>query len=282
MNPDSIDGSSKPFEPETPEAFIQRGEEAFQIWWRERDSPASSRGLELDCETARGVWSAAYEHTTNCIMLVYDGAESSVDGAHPTGEMQLACVVHRHHDGTIAFPSRDFFDWAAKHENHIRQEYFEDEHDADGDTLTVWIDHSSQSPLTCGPFKRPSRASSDNLRTTADKEFARWWSRLDPPGTVNFVNLDRDEAQIVWREAFTKLWEDLEVVHDRAKAYTEVVAEKASLELAHIIDRFHNGKRSFAVGDVMRYWNDEYFLERDQTEEVICLRIRHTNRERDR
>jgi hypothetical protein len=59
------------------------------------------------------------------------------------------------------------------------------------------------------------------------------------------------------------LWEDLEVVHDNAKAYAEVVAETASLELAYIIDRFHNGKLSFAVEDVLKFWNEsEYVLER--------------------
>jgi hypothetical protein len=191
MDRDSIDGSSKPFEPETPEAFIQRGEEAFQIWWRELESQALSGGLELNYETARAVWSAAYEHSADCICLIYDGAESSVGGAHPTGEMQLACVVHRHHNGSISFPSRDFFDWAAKHEDHVRQEYFEDEHDANADTLTVWIDHSGQSPTTCGLLRRAPQASFDNLRMTADKEFGTWWSRLHPRGTdVRIALLD--------------------------------------------------------------------------------------------
>ena len=68
------------------------------------------------------------------------------------------------------------------------------------------------------------------------------------------------------------MWEDLEVVHDSAKAYAEVVAETASLELAYIIDRFHNGKLSFAVNDVLKYWDeDEYVLERHRTDELISL-----------
>ena len=48
---------------------------------------------------------------------------------------------------------------------------------------------------------------------------------VSPPGTLALTHLDRDEAQVVWREAFVRLWEDLEVVHDSAKAYAEVVAE---------------------------------------------------------
>jgi len=97
---------------------MQRGEEAFQIWWSELDSQALSRTIELNYESARAVWLSAYEHSADCIDLVYDGAESSVDGAHPTGELPLACVVHRHHNGSISFPRRDFCDWAAKHEDH--------------------------------------------------------------------------------------------------------------------------------------------------------------------
>ncbi len=61
------------------------------------------------------------------------------------------------------------------------------------------------------------------------------------------MTLGRNEARVVWREAFAKLWEDLEIVHDSAKAYAEVVAETASLELAYIVDRFHRGKLSSAV-----------------------------------
>ena len=106
MNRDSIDDTGKPFEPETPDEFFQRGEEAFQTWWSELDPPGSSGGLQLEYETARAVWSAAYEHNANCIMLVYDGAESHADAAHETGEMELACVVHRHHDGKITLPSK--------------------------------------------------------------------------------------------------------------------------------------------------------------------------------
>ena len=120
MNRDPIDDSGKPFEPETPEAFFQRGEEAFQSWWGELDPPGSSGGLELDYDTSRVVWAAAYEHGTAWIVLVYDGAEANAEGAHSTGEMQLACVVDRHHNGSITLPHRDFINWAARHEGHIR------------------------------------------------------------------------------------------------------------------------------------------------------------------
>ena len=146
MNRDPIDDSGKPFEPETPEAFFQRGEEAFQSWWGELDPPGSSGGLELDYETARAVWAAAYEHSADFIALVYDGAEANAEGAHSTGEMQLACVVDRHHNGSITLSRRDFFNWVGEHEDHIRHTYSEDERDADADMLTVWIDHAGQSP----------------------------------------------------------------------------------------------------------------------------------------
>ena len=69
--------------------------------------------------------------------------------------------------------------------------------------------------------------------------------------------------------------EGLEIVHDSAKAYSEVVAETAALELAYIVDRFHKGKLSFAVNDVLKYWDaNEYVLERHRTDELISLRIR--------
>ena len=274
MNQDSHDDSSKPFDPETPEAFFQRGEEAFQIWWSELDPPGSSGSLELDREGARAVWLAAYEHSADAIMLVYDGAEAHAAGAHSTGEMLLACVVDRHHNGNISLSRRDFFRWVKEHEHHIRQEYSEDEHNSAADTLTIWIDHTGQSPQVSGPIQRIPPASSEDLRISADKEFARWWSRSNASGTLPLTNLGRHEALVVWREACARLWEDLEVVHDNAKAYADVVTETARLELAYIIDRFHNGTLSSAVNDVMKYWNEnEYVLERHQTEEAIVLRV---------
>jgi hypothetical protein len=281
MNQDSIDDSGRPFDPETPEAFFQRGEEAFQVWWGELDPPGSNGGVELDRETARAVWSAAYEHSADCIMLVYDGADANVVGAHPTGEMQLACVIDRHHKGSISLPRRDFFRWVAEHENHIRQEYVEDEHSPEADTLTVWIDHAGQSPPGSDPIRRRPPASSENLRISADKEFAKWWKRLNASETLPITNFSRREALIVWREAFARLWEDLEVVHDNARAYADVVAETAWLELGYVIDRFHDGRLSSAVHDVMKYWNEkEYVLQRHQTEEAIFLRVLRVNQER--
>lgn len=281
MNQDSIDGPGKPFEPETPEEFFQRGEEAFQIWWDELDPPGSSGGLELDCETARAVWLAAYEYSADCIMLVYDGARANVEGAHPTGEMYLACVVDRHHNGSISFLRRDFFDWVAEHEDHIRHEYSDDQLDADADMVTVWIDHAGNTSATPDALIRRSRASSDALRNTADQKFAKWWSQLHPPRTLAFRMLDREEAQLVWREAFTRLWEDLEAVHDSAKAHADVIAETARLELAYLIDRFHGGRLSLAVNDVEKYWNEnKYVLERRRSEEMVSLRVRCLNQDR--
>jgi hypothetical protein len=274
MNRDSIDETGKPFEPETPEEFFQRGEEAFQVWWSELDPPGSSGGLELDYETARAVWSAAYEHNAACTMLVYDGAESLAGAAHSTGEMELACVVHRHHNGTITLPNPDFINWVAKHEDHIRRDYKEHDRDADADTITLWIDHAGESPPSSRTIKRRPSHSSENVRSRADEKFFQWWKRLNPPGTLALMNLDRDQTRFVWHEAFAKLWEDLEVVHDSAKAYAEVVSETASLELAYIVDRFHNGKLTFAVNDVLKYWDqNEYILERHRTDEAIFLRI---------
>ena len=282
MNQDSIDDSGKPFEPETPEAFFQRREEAFQIWWDELDPPGASGGLELDYEAARAVWSAACEHCATYIALIYDGADANADGAHPTGEMHLGCVVDRHHNGSITLPSREFFNWVAEHEDHIRREYFEDEHDADPGAVTVWIDHAGQSPASSIPPWRMRSTSSDVLRTGAEKEFAQWWKQLDPPGTLAFTSLDRHEARVVWREAYVRLWEDLEVVHDSARAYADVVAETAWLELAYIIDRFHNGKLTVAVSDMMPYWNEnEYVLERQRTDDAIMLRVLRVNQDGD-
>ncbi len=43
-------------------------------------------------------------------MLVYDGADDNAAGAHETGEEQLACVVHHHHDGRLTFSNADFMD----------------------------------------------------------------------------------------------------------------------------------------------------------------------------
>ena len=51
MNRDQIDDFGKPFEPDTPEAFFQCGEEAFQSWWGKLNPPGSSGGLALDYDT---------------------------------------------------------------------------------------------------------------------------------------------------------------------------------------------------------------------------------------
>ena len=60
MHRDPIDDFGKPFEPETPEAFFQCGDEAFQSWWGKLDPPESCDGLTLDYATSRVVWAAAY------------------------------------------------------------------------------------------------------------------------------------------------------------------------------------------------------------------------------
>ena len=72
------------------------------------------------------------------------------------------------------------------------------------------------------------------------------------------------------------------MAHDSAKAYTEVIAETAWLELAYIIDRFHIGKLNVAVSDVMNYWNEnEYVLERQRTDDAIMLRVLRVNQDGD-
>lgn len=60
------------------------------------------------------------------------------------------------------------------------------------------------------------------------------------------------------------------------------VAETAWLELAYIIDRFHNGKLTVAVSDMMPYWNEnEYVLERRRTDDAIILRVLRVNQDGD-
>lgn len=280
MNHDSNNDCGRPFEPETPEAFFQQGEEDFQVWWGELDPPGVSGGMKLDREAARAVWAAAYEYNADPIMLVYDGAKANADGAHPTGEMRLACLIDRHHHGSFALPRRDFTDWVAKHEDHIRYEYSEDENAARADTFTYWIDHAGESPPTSIPL-RPPFASTESLRIGAAEEFDQWWERLNPPGTFAWMSLDRETARLVWCAAYVRLWENLELVHDSAKAHAEVVADTAMLELGYIIDRFHNGKLTFAVHDVMKYWDDtKYVLERERTDKLITLRVLRVDRDR--
>jgi hypothetical protein len=236
--------------------------------------------MELDHEAARAVWAAAYEYNADRITLVYDGAEANADGAHPTGEMHLACLIDRHHHGYLALPRRDFIEWAAKHEEHIRHEYAEDEHDARADSLTFWIDHAGQTPPTSIP-RFPPRSSTENLRIGAAAEFDQWWERLDRPGTLAWMNLDRETARLVWCAAYVRLWENLEVVLGSAKAHAQVVADTAKLELGYIIDRFHNGKLTLAVHDVMKYWDEtKYVLERERTDELITLRVLPVTRDR--
>ena len=105
MNRNILDDADRPFEPATPDEFFQRGEEAFHIWWSELDPPRSSEGLELGFEAARTVWLATYEHSDPCILLVYDCAESSAN-AVPMSQAELAYVVHRHHNGSMALPAQ--------------------------------------------------------------------------------------------------------------------------------------------------------------------------------
>ncbi len=281
MKRDPTDDTGRPFEPQTPEEFYQQGEEDFQVWWDGLVPPGASGGLELDQEAARAVWAAAHEYNADRIMLVYDGANANADGAHSTGEMHLACLIDRHHRGRLVLPRRDFIEWAAKHEDHIRREYLEDERDARADSLAFWIDHAGQSQPTSIPIPRPPSSSTENLRIGAAAEFDQWWERLDPPGTFAWMSLDRETARLVWCEAYVRLWENLEVLHDSAKAFSEVVADTATLELGYIIDRFHNGKVALAVHDVMKYWDErEYMLERDRTDEMIALRVLRVNRDR--
>ena len=222
MNRNILDDAGRPFEPATPDEFVQRGEEAFHIWWSELDPPRSSEGLELGFEAARTVWLATYEHSDPCILLVYDCAESSANAA-PMSQAELAYVVHRHHNGSMALPAQSFCAWVARHEDLIRQEYEEDERDADPGTVTIWIDHKGESPPAHPPNRIPPH-SAEQLRIGADEEFSKWWGRSTATAPWESTYLDRDEALVVWREAYCRLWDDLEVVHDSATASADVVS----------------------------------------------------------
>lgn len=280
MNQNTLDDAGRPFEPATPEEFFQRGEEAFQIWWSELEPLRSSDGIEPDVEAARTVWLAAYEHSVPCILLVYDCAESSAN-AVPMSQAELAYVVHRHHNGSMTLPTQDFFDWVARHEDLIRQEYEEDERDADPGTLTIWIDHNGES-LPAHPPNRIPPHSVEQLRIGANEEFSKWWRRSMATAPWKSTCLDRNKALIVWHEAYSRLWEDLEIVHDSATASADVVSDIALFELAYIIDRFHNGRLSFAASDALDYWNtDWYDLERCRDDDVITLRIRRVDEDCD-
>jgi hypothetical protein len=49
-----------------------------------------------------------------------------------------------------------------------------------------------------GHRRKPSpRSSYDDLRTGADKEFAKWWGSSNPPELMAFLKLERNEARFV-------------------------------------------------------------------------------------
>lgn len=145
--------------------------------------------------------------------------------------------------------------------NDDRREYHEGEYDVHADTLTIWNDRKGESPPPSRPLKRTPPHSGESLRSSADEQFAKWWQQLTATATCELTGLGHQEALAVWREAFSRLWEDLEVVHDNAKATADVRSDTAALELAYIIDRFHDGRLSFTVHKVMDYWDTDRYLE---------------------
>lgn len=271
MQDPDIDDMGPPFEPATPEEFLAQGEAAFQQWWDELDPAGTCERIELDYSTARSIWQTAYENESVAIWLVYDSAEIH-GGRYPTvAELHLGYVVHRFHGGSVAIPTRAFVDWLAHHEDDFCSYIDESE------KVHVRIKSRTDEPLPKEPdpntFRvRPSQP--DAIRAVETKRFQQWWNGLDPPGSYEGRSLDEDEARVVWLAARLQLWETLELIHESAHAHADVASTTADLELAYLVDQYHNGKLTYSLEDLMD-WSEEHEqdIQRSRNEDAITVWI---------
>lgn len=267
-------GDREPFDQAGLEDFIARSERAFARWWEERKSSGTWVGIELDDTTAQMIWQTVYEDQSAVIGLVLDSARGHSGGHATVAELRLGYVVDRFHGGSITFPTKAFIDWLAQHE----------------DDYSVYLDESEQvqiriksrcdEPIPDEPIYRlsPVRPTSpESVRAHALKSFLQWWESLDPPGSYNGRSLDADEARAVWFAACVQLWEELEAIHEVARAHADVQSETAHQELAYLVDSHHHGKLTLDLDDLID-WSmpHERNIRRNRNKDTIAIWLERT------
>ena len=271
MNHQRMDDMGPPFEPATPEEFLAQGETAFQRWWDELDPAGTCDQIKLDHTTARSVWLTACDHQSDAIGLVYDSAAVH-GGCDPTvAELHLGYVVDRFHCGSVVIPTRAFVDWLAHHEDDFCSYIDENEQ------VQVRIKSRNEEPLPEEPGHsayRVRHSSPEAVRAGEAQRFRAWWDRLDPPSSFEGRILDVDETRVVWLAACVQVWETLEFIHESAHAHSDVRSTTAEFELAYVVDKYHNGKLTVSLNDLMD-WSQQHEQDtrRSRNEDAITIWI---------
>ena len=275
MNHERLGDMGPPFQPASPADFIAQSEMAFLRWWDELEPAGTWEHIELDQTTARMIWLTACEHQSIAIELVFESAWVHGGGAATIAELYLAYVVDRFHGGSVAFPTQEFIDWLAHHEDDYCTYLDESEQ------VQICIKSGCDDPLPMEPGQRASRvrpSSPETVRASLLRRFLQWWDGLDPPSSYEGRSLDADEARVVWLAACVQMWEELESIHQSAQAHSEVTSATANLELAYIVDKQHQGKLTFSLNDLLD-WSQEHEqnIRRSRSEDTIAIWMEHTD-----
>ena len=71
-----------------------------------------------------------------------------------------------------------------------------------------------------------------------------------------------------------QVWETLDVIHDSARAHSDVASTTAEFELAYIVDKHHNGTLIFSLNDLMD-WSEQHeqHVQRSRNEDAVTIWI---------
>lgn len=105
--------------------------------------------------------------------------------------------------------------------------------------------------------------------------FEKWWSALDPPGSINGASLDKDTARATWNNSVEYFWDHLEMVYDCMKGSSGVWQQKALEEAGYMVSQYSGDSFSFTLDEFLK-WSDKHghHVRREYDNGVVTITFR--------
>lgn len=120
---DPRDDMGSPYDPDTPEGFLEMMQHHFDKWWNSLNPPRSFNGVSLERETARATWNAAGDHFWHHLETVYDCMKGSSEVWKQNAHHEAGYLVSQFSGDSYSFKLDNYMDWHFKHSDHVRREY---------------------------------------------------------------------------------------------------------------------------------------------------------------
>lgn len=131
-NRDPRDDMDLPYDPDTPEGFVEKMQDHFDQWWDSLNPPGSFNGVSLEKETARVAWNASGEQFWHHLEIVYDCMKGSTEVWNQQSLELAGYIITQFSGDSYTYNLNDYMDWQAKHAEHLHREY-------NNDTVTITI-----------------------------------------------------------------------------------------------------------------------------------------------